>query len=75
MSRIRESLLKTFKEHRIIFWYDSKQELLHEFESLEEEGFEKMQVNGNEFEVKYRLQIQQPTTNFLLYYCIDIMTN
>ena len=68
MSRIKESLLKTFKEHRIIFWYDSKQELLQEFESLEEEGFEKMQVNGNEFEVKYRLQIQQPTTNFLLYF-------
>ena len=68
MSRIRESLLKTFKEHRIIFWYDSKQELLQEFESLEEEGFEKMQVTGNEFEVKYRLQIQQPTTNFLLYF-------
>ena len=68
MSRIKESLLKTFKEHRIIFWYDSKQELLQEFESLEEESFEKMQVNGNEFEVKYRLQIQQPTTNFLLYF-------
>ena len=68
MSRILESLLKTFKEHRVIFWYDSKQELQQEFELLEEEGFEKIQVNGNEFEVKYRLQKQQPTTNFLLYF-------
>ena len=42
MSRIKESLLKTFKEYRIIFWYDSKQELHHEFESLEEESFEKI---------------------------------
>ena len=30
MSKIREALLKRFKNHRIIFWYEAKLELLEQ---------------------------------------------
>ena len=33
--RIAQALIKQFDRDRIIFWYDSKQELRDDFESLE----------------------------------------
>ncbi|MEM0519592.1 BREX-1 system phosphatase PglZ type A [Aequorivita flava] len=67
MSKIQESISVKFKSNRIIFWYDTKSELKEEFEALEESGFEKIQVQGNEFEVKYKVHRNNPNRKYLLY--------
>ena len=45
--RIAQALTKLFERHRIIFWYDAKQELRDEFESLELSGVEKLELLNN----------------------------
>lgn len=68
MNNIKEALHKLLNSHRIIFWYDTKEELFDEFENLEEKSFNKIHVKGNEFEVKHILVKQQPEAKFLLYF-------
>ena len=66
-NRIGKALSKLFERHRIIFWYDSKQELRSDFNTLQLEGVEKVELNNNEFTLKYRLLREQPKQQFLLY--------
>jgi uncharacterized protein (TIGR02687 family) len=68
MNKIAEALNKLFEEHRVIFWYDEKEELREQFEELELSGVEKVVVQGNEFEIKYIINKQKPETRFLLYF-------
>ena len=68
MSKIEEALLKRFEGHRIIFWYDEKKELTDQFEELNIDNVEKIQVQGNEFEIKYLINKQKPDNKFLLYF-------
>lgn len=65
--RIINSLQKLFERHRIVFWYDTKQELRDDFDSLTLEGIEKIELNNNEFGVKYKILREQPKQKFLLY--------
>jgi uncharacterized protein (TIGR02687 family) len=65
--RIAQTLTKLFEKHRIVFWYDSKQELRQEFESIALDNIEKIELNQNEFGIKYRILRQQPKTKFLIY--------
>ncbi len=67
IEQIKQGLLKVFDRHRIVFWYDKKQELRKEFESLELPNVEKIELQNNEFVVKYRLLREQPGQKFLLY--------
>ncbi len=64
---IAQALTKLFDKHRIIFWYDSKQELRSEYEALTLNDIEKIELDNNEFGVKYRILRQQPKQKFLLY--------
>ncbi|NLQ06401.1 BREX-1 system phosphatase PglZ type A [Cylindrospermopsis raciborskii] len=66
--RITQSLTKLFEKHRIVFWYDAKQELRQEFEAIALDGIEKIELKNNEFGVKYRILRQQPRGKFLLYH-------
>lgn len=66
-TRIAQALTKLFDKHRIIFWYDSKQELRAEYEALTLDNIEKIELNNNEFGVKYRILRQEPQQKFLLY--------
>lgn len=75
MNKIQEALSKRFEAHRIIFWYDEKQELTEEFEELSIDGVEKIQVDGNEFEVKHIINKQKPETKFLLYFAASKPAN
>lgn len=68
MNKIEEALIKRFKDHRIVFWYDAKQELIEQFNDLELDGIQKIQVDQNEFEVKHIIIKQQPKVKFLLYF-------
>jgi len=66
-NRITQALTKLFERHRIVFWYDAKQELRADFDALSLPGIEKLEIAGNEFGLKYRLLREQPKQRFLLY--------
>ena len=66
-NRIVQALNKLFERHRIVFWYDAKQELRNSFEALNMPGVEKIELLNNEFGVKHRILREQPEQKFLLY--------
>lgn len=66
-SRTSKALERLFAKHRIVFWYDDKQELREDFEGFELDGVKKIELQNNEFTVKHRLLRQEPKTNFLIY--------
>jgi uncharacterized protein (TIGR02687 family) len=69
MSEITKALKKLFKDkHRIVFWYDAKQELSAQYEALSLPDVEKIELLNNEFAVKYRILREQPDQKFLLYH-------
>ncbi|MBE2206590.1 MAG: BREX-1 system phosphatase PglZ type A, partial [Saprospiraceae bacterium] len=68
MSEITPTLNRLFERHRIIFWYDSKQELQAEFDAAILPDVEKIVINNNEFGLKYRLLQAEPAQKFLLYH-------
>lgn len=66
--RIAQALTKLYdKGHRIVFWYDTKQELRQDFEALDLPGIEKIELKNNQFGLKYRILREQPEQKFLLY--------
>ncbi len=68
MSNLQAPLAKLFKKHRIIFWYDADRELRADFEALELPDAQKIELDNNEFEVKYRILREEPEACFLLYH-------
>lgn len=65
--RIAQALTRLFERHRILFWYDAKQELRNAFEALSLPGVEKLELTNNEYRIKYRILREQPGQKFLLY--------
>jgi len=65
--RITQALTKLFNRHRIIFWYDAKQELRQDFDNLQLADVEKVELTNNEFGVKHRILREEPEQKFLLY--------
>ena len=66
-NRIAQALTKLFDRRRIVFWYDARQELRDDFETLSLSGVEKLELTNNEYSVKYRVLREQPEQKFLLY--------
>ena len=74
-ARIQSTLENLFEDstrwlhsgRRVVFWYDSGKQFTSTFNELQLEGVEKLQLADNPFTTKYRLLIQQPSQNFLLY--------
>ena len=66
-NRIAQALTKLFDRHRIVFWYDTKQELRPDFEQLSLPDIEKVELTNNEYGIKYRILREQPEQKFLLY--------
>ena len=64
---IARALGKLFDRHRIVFWYDDKQELREEYAALSLPSVTKIEIANNEFATKYRILRQQPADKFLLY--------
>ena len=64
-SNITGPLLKLFEKHRIVLWYDAKKELRADYEGLALNGVEKIEINNNEFGVKYRILREEPKGKFL----------
>jgi len=65
--RIPQALTKLFERHRIVFWYDAKQELRDDYEGLDLEGIEKIELQNNEYCIKHQILREQPNQKFLLY--------
>jgi uncharacterized protein (TIGR02687 family) len=65
--RIAQALTKLFDRHRIVFWYDAKQELRDDFEALLLPGVEKLELANNEYSLKYKILREQPEQKFLIY--------
>ena len=65
--KITQALSRLFERHRIVFWYDAKQELRNSFEALNMQGVDKIELLNNEFGVKHRVLREQPEQKFLLY--------
>ncbi len=65
--QIKQALENLFQKHRIVFWYDEKQEFGEDFETLELEDVTKLQIHNNEFKLKYRILREERDKKFLLY--------
>lgn len=65
--RIEESLLQLFNKHRILVWYDTKEEFSKVYEDLELGDVAKERLTHNEFAIKYKVYIKYPEQKFLLY--------
>ena len=65
--RIARALTKLFDRYRIVFWYDSKQELRYDFDRLQLPGVEKLKLTNNEYGLKHKILREQPEQRFLLY--------
>ena len=67
MSSVTNSLNDLFQKHRLVFWYDPDKEMRAEFDAYEAEDLEKIEVNNNEFGLKYRMAREAPKSRFLIY--------
>lgn len=68
MHKITQALTRLFERHRIVFWYDAKQELRADFDALALPAVTKVELTNNEFGLKYRILRQEPEQRFLIYH-------
>lgn len=66
--KITQALTKMFENNRIVFWYDEKKELRADFDAIEISGVNKVEIENNEFGLKYRILREQPEDKFLLFH-------
>lgn len=66
-TQIKQALENLFKKHRIVFWYDDKQEFEKDFEDLEFDDVAKLEIKNNEFRLKHQILREQKDQKFLLY--------
>lgn len=55
------------KDKRIVFWYDTKQELYDDYQALNIPGVQKREINNNEFSLKHEILREKPRQKFILY--------
>jgi hypothetical protein len=67
-NKIAIAVNKLFTKHRIVFWYDAKQELHDEFEALILPEIEKVIITNNEFALKHRILRVEQQQKFLIYH-------
>jgi len=65
--RINQALSRLFDKHRIVFWYDTKQELRSDYDAISIPNVEKLEIANNEYGLKYRILREAPEQKFLLY--------
>lgn len=66
MNDVNKRLKDLFDKHNTIFWYDDEAKLQDEFESLELD-VEKIIIDNNEFNIKYKVHTADKETKFLIY--------
>ncbi len=68
MNNMKENLLTLFQRHRVVFWYDTKKELLNRFQQLEIEPIQKIEIQNNQVALKHLILRKAPDQKFLLYH-------
>ena len=66
-TQIKQALENLFQKHRIVFWYDEKQEFEKDFESLAFDDVTKLEIKNNQFKLKHQILREQKDQKFLLY--------
>jgi len=66
-TKVQAALEKLFQQHRLIFWYDDKTEMTGLFQSLQIPQVDKVVIENNEFTLKHKFLVEQPTQRFLIY--------
>jgi len=66
-NNILQVLAKLFEQYRIVFWYDNNKEMYDDFVGLALLEIAKVEIDNNEFALKYRILRQEPERKFLLY--------
>ena len=66
-TKLKESLEKIFQQHRLVFWYDTNAEFSDLFTSTQITGVVNLTLDNNEFSVKHRFLVDEPSTKFLIY--------
>ena len=67
LDSIIDPLKRKFSKYRIIFWYDDDSSMRKEFDAVELDGVEKVEIENNEFGLKYQMLRESPEQNFLVY--------
>jgi len=65
--RLVKALEQQFNQHRIIVWYDKESKLREFFDQVDIPGVTKLEINNNEFTLKYRILREEPDKQFLLF--------
>lgn len=65
--KLIDALHTHFKKHRIIFWYDENEAKRDLFESYQNTEVSKIEVQNNEFWIKYHMLREKPGEKFLVY--------
>ncbi len=68
---ITHALENLYQTNRIVFWYDKEKNLRNDFESISfsnDLNVEKVELNNNEFKLKYLMLKQQKDKKFLVYH-------
>ncbi|MAT43662.1 MAG: TIGR02687 family protein [Anaerolineaceae bacterium] len=66
-TQIKTALERLFEKHRIVFWYDTKQEFSSVIHEMRLPGIEVLPVENNQYAVNYRVLREEPKQKFLLY--------
>lgn len=64
---ITRGLQAQFDRHRIVFWYDAKQELREAFDEVFLPDVTKIEIRNDEFSIKHRVLKQEPDQKFVIY--------
>jgi len=64
---LHRALTEQFKKHRIIFWYDETEQQRDSFLSFQADQVEKIELERNEFRVKYQILHAPEDRKFLVY--------
>ena len=66
--QLHDALMRLFEKHRVVFWYDETHEMREEFEALQLEDMEKLEIANNEFGLRYHIHTAPSKIKFLLYH-------
>lgn len=65
--KIERALQHHFGKYRLIFWYDDGGEMRDDFNTFNELGISKVEIDNNEFYIRYKIRKLEPDQKFLVY--------
>lgn len=58
---VEAALEKLFQQYRLEFWHDEKTDMKGLIDSLHLPGIEKLMIENNEFTLKHKILLENPT--------------